>query len=58
MASSWIVTNLEIFAKTREAIMEATFLDIYGSPCLQAAVGVNAGRAGSREHCARRCERG
>ena len=44
IASSWIVTNLEIFAKTREMIMEATFLDIYGSPFLQAAVGVNAGR--------------
>ena len=48
MTSSWIVTNLEIFAKMREAIMEATFLDIYGSPLLQAAVGVKAGRPEAR----------
>jgi pimeloyl-ACP methyl ester carboxylesterase len=42
MASAWIITNLEIFAKTREAIMEATFLNVYGSPLLQAAVGLKA----------------
>ena len=42
MASSWIVTNLEIFAKTREAMTEAMFLDMYGSPLLQAAVGLKA----------------
>ena len=39
-ASSWIVTNLEIFAKMRGAIMETAFLDLYGSPLLQAAVGM------------------
>ena len=44
MTSSWIVTNLEIFAKMREAAVEATFLDVYGSPVLQAAVGVKAER--------------
>ncbi|MCL2453059.1 MAG: DUF3141 domain-containing protein, partial [Alphaproteobacteria bacterium] len=37
MMSTWIVTNLEILGKTREAIMEATFLNVYGSPLLQAA---------------------
>lgn len=42
MASAWIITNFEIFAKTREAIMEATFLNVYGSPLLQAAVGLKA----------------
>jgi phosphate acetyltransferase len=42
IASSWIVTNLEIFAKTREAMTEAIFLDTYGSPLLQAAVGLRA----------------
>jgi hypothetical protein len=42
IASSWIVTNLEIFAKTREALMEAMFLNVYGSPLLQAAVGLKA----------------
>jgi hypothetical protein len=42
MASSWIVTNLEIFAKMREAMTEAMFLDTYGSPLVQAAVGLKA----------------
>jgi hypothetical protein len=45
IASSWIVTNLEIFAKTREALMEAMFLTVYGSPLLQAAVGLMAEHA-------------
>jgi hypothetical protein len=42
IASSWIVTNLDIFAKTREALMEAMFLNVYGSPLLQAVVGLMA----------------
>jgi pimeloyl-ACP methyl ester carboxylesterase len=42
MASSWIVTNLEIFAKTRDAMTEETFLGVYGLPWLQAAVGLKA----------------
>src|SRR5262249_24291593 len=45
MASSWIVTNLEIFAKTREAMTEAIFLTAYGSPLLQAVVGLKAERS-------------
>jgi len=45
IASSWIVTNLEIFAKTREALTEAMFLNVYGSPLLQAAVGLMAEHA-------------
>jgi hypothetical protein len=36
------VTNLEIFAKTRELVMESVFLSVYGSPLLQAAVGLKA----------------
>jgi hypothetical protein len=40
LASSWIVTNLEIFAKMRGAIVETAFLDLYGSTLLQAAVGM------------------
>jgi Protein of unknown function (DUF3141) len=40
IASSWIVTNLEIFAKWREAMTEATFLTVYGMPWLQTAVGL------------------
>jgi len=42
IASSWIVTNLEIFAGMREAMTEAIFLNTYGSPLLQAAVGLKA----------------
>jgi hypothetical protein len=45
MASGWIITNLDFFAKIREAIMEATFLGIYGSPLLRAAVGLRAAHA-------------
>jgi len=45
MASSWIVTNLEIFAKTREALTEAIFLNTYGSPLLQTVVGLKAARS-------------
>jgi pimeloyl-ACP methyl ester carboxylesterase len=42
IVSSWIVTNLETFAKTRELMMETIFLGVYGSPLLQAAVGLKA----------------
>jgi hypothetical protein len=47
MASSWIVTNLEIFAKMREATTEAIFLNTYRSPLLQAAVGLKAEHSGA-----------
>ncbi|WP_442753827.1 DUF3141 domain-containing protein [Methylocystis sp. JAN1] len=40
MASSWIVTNLDIFAKWREAATENIFLSVYGTPWLQTAVGL------------------
>ncbi|HBK06295.1 MAG TPA: hypothetical protein DDZ81_10575 [Acetobacteraceae bacterium] len=48
MASSWIVNNLEIFANARDAMMEATFLGLYGSPFLQAAVGLQAEHTDAR----------
>jgi hypothetical protein len=48
MASSWIVNNLEIFANTRDAMIEATFLGVYGSPLLQAMVGLKADHTDSR----------
>lgn len=48
MASSWIVSNLEMFARTRDAMMEATFLGFYGSPFLQAALGLNAEHTDAR----------
>ncbi|QGM48049.1 DUF3141 domain-containing protein [Methylocystis heyeri] len=53
MASTSIVVNLEIFAKAREAVTEAIFLDVYGSPLLQAVVGV-----GSSQPRAARASRG
>jgi hypothetical protein len=40
MASSWIVANLDIFAKWREAATENIFLSVYGMPWLQTAVGL------------------
>lgn len=40
IGSSWIVTYWEIFGKWREAMTEATFLTVYGSPWLQVAVGL------------------
>jgi pimeloyl-ACP methyl ester carboxylesterase len=42
IASSWIVTNLEIFAKWRETMTEATFLTVYGMPWLQTSIGLKA----------------
>ena len=43
MTSSWIVTNLEIFAKMREAAVEATFLE-----CLRVARAAGGGRGEGR----------
>jgi pimeloyl-ACP methyl ester carboxylesterase len=45
LSSSWIVANLEAFAKARDAFAEALFLGTYGSPLLQAMVGLNAEHA-------------
>ncbi len=47
MTSSWIVTNLEIVRTMREAVTEAMFLGAYGSPLLQAVVGLTADRSGA-----------
>src|SRR5262249_29085658 len=46
MASRNIVAALEAWRDTTEALAERTFLAIYGSPALQAAVGID--RAGAR----------
>jgi hypothetical protein len=48
--SAWIVTGLESFAKAREAWTEALFHGVYGSPALQAAVGLKSDRALSPHH--------
>jgi hypothetical protein len=39
-ASKWIVQSLEAWTTMRDAMQEATFLGIYGSPLLQALVGL------------------
>jgi hypothetical protein len=46
IASSCIVANLDIYAKMRAAATEAFFLGTYGSPLLQAMVGLKADHAG------------
>ena len=45
LGSSWIVANLEVFAKARDAFAEALFLGTYGSPLLQTLVGLKAEHA-------------
>jgi hypothetical protein len=47
MMSSWIVANLEVFGKAREAWTEVLFHATYGSPLLQSAVGLKSDRAQS-----------
>ncbi len=42
MASSWITTWLQTAGEVRDAMTEAFFLNAYGSPWLQAAVGLGA----------------
>ena len=41
--SSWISTSLNLFGGVRDAMVEKTFLDVYGSPLLQAMVGLGEG---------------
>jgi hypothetical protein len=39
-AASWIVNGLEAYGSARDAMTEALFLNVYGSPLLQALVGL------------------
>jgi hypothetical protein len=41
-ASQWITTSLQSWGELRDAMTEAAFLNAYGSPLLQAMVGLNA----------------
>ncbi len=41
-ASDWITTGLRSLGEVRDAMTEATFLNTYGSPLIQAAVGLMA----------------
>ena len=45
LMSSWIVSSLEAFGKARETWTEALFHSTYGSPALQAAVGLKSDHA-------------
>ncbi|MDI7862753.1 DUF3141 domain-containing protein [Rhizobiaceae bacterium n13] len=55
LVSKRIVASLDAWRETTEALAEATFLSVYGSPVLQAAVGIDpayerpARRAGKTE---------
>jgi hypothetical protein len=41
-ASSWITSSLQMLNDARDTMTEAVFLNTYGSPALQAAVGLKA----------------
>jgi hypothetical protein len=53
LASSWISTWWEGFRQVRNAATEATFLGVYGSPLLQAMVGLGTVHAPTERRIAR-----
>lgn len=53
MMSDGIVAALETWAKMRDAAVEATFLALYGSPVLQAAVGIDPASTESNRKAAK-----
>ena len=62
VASTWITTWWEGYRQARDAMTEAMFLGVYGSPLLQAMVGLGteqcAGRAADRARARARGRRG
>jgi hypothetical protein len=50
MASSWIASNLDNWRVLRDGLTEAAFLSTYGSPLLQAAVGLSGSTGHDRRH--------
>ncbi len=52
-ASSWMTACLKAYGEVRDLMMEAMFLATYGSPFLQALVGLRAGDAVSAQHIER-----
>ena len=48
VASTWITTWWESFKQARDAMTEATFLGVYGSPLSQAMVGLGIEHAPTR----------
>lgn len=53
VTSTWISTCLESYRLARDAMTETMFLGTYGSPGLQAAVGLAAGTAPARRQIGR-----
>jgi len=51
--SSWISASLEAYGNARDAMTEALFLNTYGSPLLQAMVGLGAQTEPARQHVER-----
>jgi hypothetical protein len=56
-ASDWIVKCLDAFTDTRDAMVEGIFMATYGSPLLQALVGLRADGAETRRHVERELAR-
>ena len=56
-ASNWITTCLELLGEARDAMTEAMFLNTYGSPLIQAAVGLMAEPNAVPRHIERDLER-
>jgi Protein of unknown function (DUF3141) len=56
-ASDWIVKCLDAFTDTRDAMVEGIFMATYGSPLLQALVGLRADGAETRGHVGRELAR-
>src|SRR5271166_3063774 len=56
-ASNWITTYLESLGEVRDAMTEAAFLNAYGSPLIQAAVGLMAEPNAVPRHIERDVER-
>ena len=56
-ASDWIVKWLDAFTDTRDAMVEGIFMATYGSPLLQALVGLRADGSQTRRHIERELAR-
>ena len=52
-ASSWITSCLETYGEFRDTMTETVFLNTYGSPVLQALVGLGVAAGGAAPHRAR-----
>ncbi|MBV8914443.1 MAG: DUF3141 domain-containing protein [Acetobacteraceae bacterium] len=53
VASEWIQSSLKTWGKARDMLVEQWFLTAYGSPALQAIVGLTADNASPRRHIER-----